>query len=282
MTTLACIGRRLSACTNLVSMAPRNREIAYRETAPQRALRGHVARRWEVGALADGEHRVLPDGWMDLLHTEGRPAMLAGPDTEAFPVQRTAGTTTVGLRLVPGAAAALLGLSAAELRDRRAPLVELWGDTARRLEESLAAARSPEERFLALEAAVLERLPAAGPLDRAIAAAAARLRLRPATGVGELGGGLGLSERQLRRRFLAAVGYGPKVFARVARFQRLLALAERRPPAWGDLAGLALEAGYADQAHMTAECARLAAVPPARLLGAAASVSSKTGGHPGP
>ncbi len=263
-------------------MGARNRGIAYRETAPPRALRGHVARRWTVGALADGEHRVLPDGWMDLLHTEGRPAMLAGPDTEAFPVPRTAGTTTVGLRLVPGAASALLGLPAAELRDQRVALVELWGDTARRLEASLATARSPEERLGALEAAVLEHLPAASPLDRAVAAAAARLRLRPATGVGELGGGLGLSERQLRRRFHAAVGYGPKVFARVARFQRLLALAERRPPAWGDLAGLALEAGYADQAHMTAECARLAALPPGRLLGAAMAVSSKTGARPRP
>ena len=263
-------------------MGARNRDIAYRESAPPRALRAHVARRWAVGALADGEHRVLPDGWMDLLHTEGRPAMLAGPDTEAFPVPRTAGTTTVGLRLVPGAAAALLGLPAAELRDQRVALVELWGETARRLEESLAAARFPEERLRALEAAVLERLPAAGPLDRAVAAAAARLRLRPATVVGELGGGLGLSERQLRRRFHTAVGYGPKVFARVARFQRLLALADRRPPAWGDLAGLALEAGYADQAHMTAECARLSALAPGRLLGTGTSVSSKTGSRPRP
>jgi methylphosphotriester-DNA--protein-cysteine methyltransferase len=249
-------------------MGVRNPDIAYREAAPPRGLHGHVTRRWALRALADGEHRVLPDGWMDLLHTEGRPAMLAGSDTESFRVPRTTGTTTVGLRLAPGAAAALLGRPAAELRDQRVAVVELWGDTARRLEESLAGARSPEERIRALEAAVLELLPAAGPLDRVVAAAAARLRLRPATGVGELGGGLGLSERQLRRRFHAAVGYGPKLFARVARFQRLLALADRRPPARGDLAGLALEAGYADQAHMTAECARLAALPPARLLGA--------------
>ena len=52
------------------------------------------------------------------------------------------------------------------------------------------------------------------------------------------------------------------------RFRRLLALAARRPPANGDLARLALDAGYADQAHMTAECTRLAGAPPARLLAA--------------
>jgi AraC-like DNA-binding protein len=34
----------------------------------------------------------------------------------------------------------------------------------------------------------------------------------------------------------------------------------------GDLARLALAAGYADRAHMTAECTRLAGVSPGRLL----------------
>ena len=33
---------------------------------------------------------------------------------------------------------------------------------------------------------------------------------------------LGVSERQLRRRFAEAVGYGPKTLARVLRFQRFL------------------------------------------------------------
>ena len=45
----------------------------------------------------------------------------------------------------------------------------------------------------------------------------------------ELGAALGVSERQLRRRFADAVGYGPKTLARVLRFQRFLALA--REPA---------------------------------------------------
>jgi AraC-like DNA-binding protein len=77
---------------------------------------------------------------------------------------------------------------------------------------------------------------------------------------------IGISERQLRRRFHAAVGYGPKTLARVLRFQRMLRLAAGRGGEPERLARLALEAGYADQAHMTAECTRLAGQPPARLL----------------
>jgi AraC-like DNA-binding protein len=71
---------------------------------------------------------------------------------------------------------------------------------------------------------------------------------------------LGLSERQLRRRFHAAAGYGPKMLQRVLRFRRFLAAADR------DLARAALDAGYADQSHLTRECAQLAGRTPAALL----------------
>jgi AraC-like DNA-binding protein len=77
---------------------------------------------------------------------------------------------------------------------------------------------------------------------------------------------LGVSERQARRRFVAAVGYGPRAYRRVARFQRFLALARRRGRADVGLARLAAEAGYADQAHLTREVVRLAGTTPGALL----------------
>ena len=78
----------------------------------------------------------------------------------------------------------------------------------------------------------------------------------------ELGAALGVSERQLRRRFADAVGYGPKTLARVLRFQRFLALAR----SGDELARLALTAGYADQAHLTRETRRLAGRTPLELV----------------
>jgi transcriptional regulator GlxA family with amidase domain len=84
--------------------------------------------------------------------------------------------------------------------------------------------------------------------------------------MGALGPTVGLGERQLRRRFLAGVGYGPKTLARVLRFQRLLALL-RAPGGPPSLAEAAIRTGYADQAHMTAECTRLAGRSPGALLG---------------
>jgi transcriptional regulator GlxA family with amidase domain len=67
---------------------------------------------------------------------------------------------------------------------------------------------------------------AAPPADAAVAEAARRLA-QPHARVDALAGDLGLSERQLRRRFHAAAGYGPKTLQRVLHFRRFLAAADR-------------------------------------------------------
>jgi transcriptional regulator GlxA family with amidase domain len=76
---------------------------------------------------------------------------------------------------------------------------------------------------------------------------------------------VGVTDRHLRRRFLSAVGYSPKLFQRVLRFQRLIAMA--RIHCSTGLGDLAMLAGYADQAHMTREVGEFAGVPPSALLG---------------
>ena len=76
---------------------------------------------------------------------------------------------------------------------------------------------------------------------------------------------IGISERQLHRRFSAAIGYGPKMFQSVLRFQRLLKTARERGAEQG-LADLAASAGYADQAHMTRDFQRFANLRPTELL----------------
>jgi AraC-like DNA-binding protein len=99
------------------------------------------------------------------------------------------------------------------------------------------------------------------PIDP-LARAAALEMATPGARVDALGAALGVSERQLRRRFADAVGYGPKTLARVLRFQRFLTLSRNGD----DLARLALDAGYADQAHLTRETRRLAGRTPLELV----------------
>jgi transcriptional regulator GlxA family with amidase domain len=78
------------------------------------------------------------------------------------------------------------------------------------------------------------------------------------------GGPPHVSARQLRRRFADAVGLRPGQLRAVLRLQRFLALAPAASA--GELARLAAEAGYADQAHLARDARRLGGAPPSALL----------------
>jgi AraC-like DNA-binding protein len=233
--------------------------MAYRELLQRDE---HVACLWARDpAPYERRQRVLPDACVDLVVVGDR-LLVAGPQTTARVVTVPAGAASVGVRFRVGAAGAALGVPAAELLDVTVDLDELWDRaTVERVLGSPAPLRE-------LAAAVREGL--VRPPDDLVRAAV--------TGAGR--DELGIGDRQLRRRFADAVGYGPKTLERILRFQRFLRLAT---DGHGDLARLALEAGYADQAHLTRECSRLAGLPPAALLASGAgpagerSVSFKTG-----
>lgn len=213
----------------------------------------YVACTWEQATSTRHEQRIIPDACMDLIWS-GQRLIIAGADTRPRSVSLPPGSRLVGVRLRPGTAGAVLGLPASELRDVSAEPAEVLGrEVVAALLEELAAGADPHAllvRTVRLRGAELD------PLVRAAVVALARPRAR----VGPVAGELGVSERQLQRRVSDAVGYGPKMLARVLRLRRLQALA----PA--PLAELALDAGYADQAHMTSEVTRLAGVSPVRFL----------------
>ncbi|QJW83579.1 AraC family transcriptional regulator [Ramlibacter terrae] len=81
--------------------------------------------------------------------------------------------------------------------------------------------------------------------------------------MGEASTQLGWSVRHYRRRFHAAMGLAPTVWARLVRWER--ALGELAGGEQHALTDVALAAGYADQAHLTRETRAFAGAPPARL-----------------
>lgn len=229
-----------------------------------------------VGRGDGAPTRVLPDGCTDLIWQSGRGAFVAGPDTRATLISAPAGSVFAGARFGPGAGGPALGVPLEELRDARIVVEELPQTSSVRP----VAGGAPLAELLDLELSVddaLRRvawlaaaLAAAGPADALVGEAARRLR-EPATRVEALACDLRLGERQLRRRFRATVGYPPKTLQRVLRFRRFLAAAEdEAEPGRPDLGRLAFDAGYADQAHLSRDCARLAGLGPAALLRARA------------
>lgn len=234
----------------------------YEERPPPPRLAPLVACVWRQHAEAAWVQRVVPDGCVDVMWvTAGSEvrAEVAGPDTWAHSERLDAGTSIAGVRFRPGAAGEVLGLPLHALRDERVPLAELWGRVAvEAMTDQVVVSSRPEA---AAVAALLARLPDAPDDSGPELAATLAARAGPGT-VRQMADELGLSERQLHRRCMAAFGYGPKTVQRVLRFQAALeaARAGRR------LADVAAETGYADQAHMSREVRALAGAPLTDLL----------------
>ncbi|MDQ1510111.1 MAG: hypothetical protein QOG50_1955, partial [Actinomycetota bacterium] len=228
---------------------------SYREYDPPSELSALVACVWENDAPVARTQLVVPDGCVDLILLSQYELVVAGADTGPRGVSLPAGARLSGIRLRPGAAGAVLGLPAAELRDQEVALASIWGEKGSILGEALAVADRAARRELLVDA-VASR----GVEPDALVLAAARKLAVSSTRVAWVAAELGVSERQLHRRTVAAVGYGPKMLARVARLRRLVALPDHH------LATKAFAAGYASQAHMSDEVRRLTGTTPVRFL----------------
>lgn len=236
--------------------------MAYRELPPPRALESAVCCLW----LSNGPGRsVLPDGCADIVWT-GSQLIVAGPATRAVQPKVSPEETKLGVRFRVGAAPLGLGLPAAELRDRSLPLAELWRDGGE-LTERVAGARHASARLRLMAEAVATRVADRSQDPDPVVREAVHELAVPRVQVEAVGVRVGVSERHLRRRFGATVGYSPRTLARVLRLQRFLTLARRGA---GDLAWLAADAGYADQPHLTRDCTELAGLPAATLVASGA------------
>ena len=228
----------------------------YAEWPPPAGLRDAVACLWAQAGTTPREVLVLPDGCSDLIWEQGRGGYVAGPDTGPAPAR--VGGAVLAVRFRPAAGGAVLGVPLSELRDQRVELSDLRPDLAAELPGDLPV---PEAAARLLDLA--GHLVAGAEPDRAVQHAA-RLLADARASAGQIAAATGVSPRQLRRRFHAAVGYGPKTLQRVMRFRRFVTMVDAGHAT--DLASLAAGAGYADQAHLTRECAELAGLTPAALI----------------
>jgi AraC-like DNA-binding protein len=246
----------------------------YLERRPAPELAGHLSSVWVqqvAPAAAPYTQRSVPTGGVELIWRPGAAPTVVGPQTSALVDVLEPGTTVVGVRLRPGAAPAVLGLPADELVDLVVGVDELWGPEGAALGERLAEV-SAEDAGDALQRHLVGRLADASAPDPLVGEVVRRLMPGRGAAVGSLPAAVFVSERQLRRRCLAAVGLSPKALHRTLRFQGFLAqaqhaLAQGRSPAGDGLARLAAECGYADQAHLTRECRRLTGLVPSTFLG---------------
>ena len=260
---------RVPGCSRVAVVGHRSEPAGYAEWVPSPPLRRYIARVWTSGrvptsgpvpSVPQASEPVLPDGCIDIIWNGVR-LFVAGPDT--VPNWADAGGPfAVGLRFRPGMAPLFLNTPAREILDQRLDLELFWTE-AGAIGEELADCPNLLRAASVLERRVASLLGGIREPDPAVEAAAVLWAAGGDTApTAELARRAGVSERQLHRRFLPAVGYGPKLLQRVLRLQAFLSACRDPRPS---LAELAARVGYADQAHLNREARALAALTPARL-----------------
>jgi AraC-like DNA-binding protein len=229
--------------------------------------------------------RVLPTGWMHvvirlsdtplrLLHDDGASAenlanaLVGGARCRPYLREFSGALCSVGAQLLPGAAPALFGVPADALAGRHTPLEDLWHRAGVEMRERLAELPTLERRLDAFEAMLAAKLPRLRGLHPAVAEALEQFETR--VSIGDAVARAALSHRAFIAQFRRAVGFTPKLYCRLMRFQRVLQQATTTAAPWSQIA---LDASYSDQAHLVREFREFAGVTPAEYRRSAAALS---------
>lgn len=225
-----------------------------------------------------GARRELPVGFVPVIANFGAPweigspsgtgefgSFVAGLSTSPTSVRALGEACCLQINFTPLGASRFFRMPAGELTDRVVDPEDLLGPRWRPLRARLFDLPTWPARFSLVENVILDRIGSARVSFDAVAWGAEQLRSRAGLcRIEELARQAGWSRRHFSARFRREVGLGPKTFARVLRFNHALALAQRRrEPDW---AGLAAEAGYADQPHMIREFVAFSGFTPAELV----------------
>lgn len=250
--------------------------VWYREIAPSPPLRTFIHSFWilEHDGQGAAAQRVVPDGHSELILNWGQPfeAFEAG-QWRGQPRCFLAGQIDGPLLLRPAGPAKMLGIGFQphgagnvfpqpmhELSGRFTPVQDLSLELSRNLNRALEST----DPIAKVEAALLRAVSNSRACDLLVAEVVRRIILaNGAMDLAALARELGLSLRQLERRFLAAVGLAPKLFCRIQRFRHVFGVLGQPSCNWVETA---VACGYYDQAHLIRDCKDLSGTTPAILL----------------
>lgn len=242
------------------------------EALPAPRLRPFIARYGAYRAQAAnlGATRGFPSRYVTVMIGLGSPfqvpgigsftSFVAGLRERAVSVEGAGSVAGIHLFLDPLATRSILGCPASALAHGVISLADVIGTrTNAELHERLHEARAWEDCFAVIDDVLQRRIVESAP-PRAVGFAWGRITAGHGRGrVGEVAAAIGWSRRHLTECFRHEVGITPKTLARIARFEHACALLRDNPR---DLAGVAVTAGYHDQAHMTHEWQALAGCTP--------------------
>jgi AraC-like DNA-binding protein len=227
--------------------------------APSASLRAFVdfywLVSWDLEGRADEVQRILPYPNTHLVFDAGRTA-LHGVVRGAFERTVTGKGRTLGVRFTPGGLRPFVDGPLAALTGRTVPADAMLGVPGAQAERMVLDQDGAPAMVAAAEALLLAVLPQEEPRSasaaHAVAVAAAE---NGPTSVAALSARVDMGERSLQRLFADYVGVSPKWV--VQRFRLQEAVWRLGRPEQPDIAALAVELGFFDQAHLTRDFTRL-------------------------
>jgi AraC-like DNA-binding protein len=245
--------------------------MRYREIKPAGAVGRFVKCYWtlEHDASVSAPQRVVPDGRCELILNLGQPyqsrtergwkaqprCFFMGQITGPLVLRASGAARMFGIRFHSHTAGRFLGVLMPELTDAATSL----DDISPRLFRALNGV----DEISALDRILEPRARRVEGNDGLLSLALGALESPELRSVRQVAAQTGLSARQFERRFSAAVGIPPKLFARIGRFQRVFPAVESEKSGWADAA---LQCGYYDQAHLIRDFREFAGKAPTALL----------------
>jgi AraC-like DNA-binding protein len=258
--------------------------VFYLERIPAAPLARYVHILWYAKAPRAGHarERILPTGRVQVILNLARDYLLdcaeGEPDRPIAPALVVGARSVyeivccedmsdlIGLVFRPGCFSRFASDAADLFSNRSVPLEDVWGRPARTLRERLREIPDPEGRLSCLEEFLTKRFTVQQAQSEWLCRGAVHFALQrfaesPSLWtVREVARSAGWSERRFSQVFREEVGFSPKVWCRIQRFQRAVRLMHAgREVAWSELS---LDCGFYDQSHFSNEFRAFSGVNP--------------------
>jgi AraC-like DNA-binding protein len=244
--------------------------VIYLEHIPSAPLNGCIRSLWyaRIRHASHSRERILPTGRTQIILNLDRDFLLDCPEDQStyrMPPSLIVGARSmyeivdtsdmadlIGIVFHPGGFDPFVSDSAHLFSNRSVGLEDVWGDTAPSLRNRLLEVSSPNARLRCLEEFLLRRFTGRISRHRIVEFALNSFERSPGLAtVREAARSTGWSERRFSQVFREQVGFSPKTWTRILRFQRVV----QQLHAGGDVpwAEMALDCGYYDQSHFANE-----------------------------
>ncbi len=242
--------------------------IIYREIKPAEQLAKYIQSYWMFAYTPEHdqvlEHSIIPDGSCSLVFPfhQGHPigqVLLFGPQEQNFTTTVSPHASTLGIRFMPGAAAAILGTSPEEFLNQTVPAQSLV--TGLDVAAIFNGFQEKPPDFTFIDSACTPWINEKSiELDEKVYQAAQYILENDGNiKVSSLPEMVFLSERQLQRRFRKEVGLSIKVFARIRRMRQAIIDVILQDKSYQDVV---FDRGFFDRAHLNRDFSAIAGIPP--------------------